>query len=81
MKKTPIQKLIDEISELQRHGIMSAKNEYQNGYLKGLLNVKQAAKELLEKEKQEIIEAHKRGERVMGKSERAEQYYNETFNN
>lgn len=65
--KTPIEELIKRFEKFPL-------NEATKDHVISL------AEQLLEKEKQAIIEAYKGGEMLMGKSIRAEQYYKQKYN-
>jgi len=74
--KTAIQELIGKLSDTQRQII--GNSEYANGYDGALSDCINIAELLLEKEKQQIIDAYKCSSWM---TQLAEQYYNETFKN
>jgi hypothetical protein len=77
--KTAMQELIQSLKAER----MMASNEWQMGYQKALSNVILEIESMLEKEKEQIINANRDGvDMVVDKKDfiSGEQYYNETYN-
>jgi hypothetical protein len=71
--KTALKQLIERI-EKQMSAIPDDANLTERALYDSYFNCKNWATELLEKEKEQIINAH-----IKGQSEKAEQYYNQTY--
>jgi ribosome-associated translation inhibitor RaiA len=81
--KTAMQELIQSLKAEQ----MIASNEWQMGYQKALSNVILEIESMLEKEKEQIEDAHIEGQRVFDEyphtqwtNDQAEAYYKKTYN-
>ena len=81
--KTAMQELIQSLKAEQ----MIASNEWQMGYQKALSNVILEIESMLEKEKDQIEDAHIEGQRVFDEyphtqwtNDQAEAYYKKTYN-
>jgi transcription termination factor Rho len=72
--KTAIQELIEKLNDAQRH--IMGESEYANGYDGALSDCINIAELLLEKEKQQIVEAHKEG---FLSEQKSIKYYQEVF--
>jgi len=78
--KTAMQELKDKIQHAIEE-LNSELSEYQAGYKQCLINIQNDIDfQMLQMEKEQIIEAHINGQPIYScQSEKAEQYYNETF--
>jgi ribosome-associated translation inhibitor RaiA len=81
--KTAMQELIQSLKAER----MIASNEWQMGYQKALSNVILEIESMLEKEKEQIEDAHIEGQRVFDEyphtqwtNDQAEAYYKKTYN-
>jgi hypothetical protein len=81
--KTAMQELIQSLKAER----MIASNEWQMGYQKALSNVIIEIESMLEKEKEQIEDAHIEGQRVFDEyphtqwtNDQAEAYYKKTYN-